>query len=326
MRRFVGRSSAWMMDSVMCAMMNRIQWKLRDHGCTREEFEAYIEACRPFDAETFYFPVVESKGPDLSQSAAIGWPRIVEWPTPHPSGFVENDTARALFFSSTGDWTRPAVIVLHALMSASDIGYRRMARWFNLQGWNVVFPHLPFHYSRAPHGFRPGSLAITANLPRNAETLRQGVTEIRQIMAALRARGTREFGMLGTSYGGWTAALAAPLEPDFRFVSLIQPIVDIEHVIWESPIAAGLRRVVQNNGIARGTSADHSHLSSPMHVPASTAPMRLIVSGEYDSVSPRAPLLTMRKRWNDTDLVSVPQGHFGYRALAAAREWIAPIL
>lgn len=320
------RSFAWMMDQMMCAMMNRIQWALRHDACTREEFDAYLEACRPFSAETFYYPGQEARTPEFPSDTSSSWPLTIEWPSPHPSGFKENDIARALYFPSDNDTARPTLVVLHALMSASDIGYRRLAKWLNQRGWNVVFPHLPFHYSRVPRGFRQGSLAISSHLPRNAETLKQGVMEIRQIMAALRKKGCREFALLGTSYGGWTAALTAPLEPDFRFVALVQPIVDIEHVIWESPIAAGLRKTVLQNGIFPGQSTDHAHLSSPLHTASPSATHRLIVAGEFDSISPVGPLLKMKEHWGNTDFISVRQGHFGYRALASAQKWMTPLL
>ncbi len=132
-------------------------------------------------------------------------------------------------------------------MSASDAGYRGTAKWFNDRGWNAVFPHLPFHYSRKPRGFFNGELAVTANLIRTGETLRQGVTELRQLMQILRDSGSREFGILGTSYGGWTAALLSFLE-ELRFLALIQPIVSVEHAIWENPGSAAMRRILPRAG------------------------------------------------------------------------------
>ncbi len=71
------------------------------------------------------------------------------------------------------------MIFLHALMSASDIGYRRIAARLNRRGWNVVLMHLPYHYSRVPRGHFNGALALTANLPQNAETLRQAVNSVK---------------------------------------------------------------------------------------------------------------------------------------------------
>src|SRR6476620_5638265 len=63
--------------------------------------------------------------------------------------------------------------------------------------------HLPYHYSRFPRGHWNGELAITADLIRNAEGLRQAVIELRQLMATLRERGREEIGVLGTKKGGW---------------------------------------------------------------------------------------------------------------------------
>ena len=60
-------------------------------------------------------------------------------------------------------------------------------------------------------------------------------------MATLRERGCEEFGVLGTSYGGWIGALLAMVERDFRFVALMAPIVNVEHAIWGSPAARFMR-------------------------------------------------------------------------------------
>ena len=61
-------------------------------------------------------------------------------------------------------------------------------------------------------------------------------------MIGLRAHGCREFGVLGTSYGGWIGALLAMVESDFRFVALMAPLVNIEHAIWENPASFVMRR------------------------------------------------------------------------------------
>jgi pimeloyl-ACP methyl ester carboxylesterase len=106
------------------------------------------------------------------------------------------------------------------------------------------------------------------------------------------------------------------------FVALVQPIVDVEHVIWESPAASAIRRIIRAKGIAPGNSRPHAHLSSPLHAPVPNAKHRLIVAGEFDTVTPPDRLAQMAKNWPGTDFIRVRQGHFGYRALAAAKEWI----
>jgi pimeloyl-ACP methyl ester carboxylesterase len=312
------RTVASAMDTVMCAMMNRMQWRLRHHAGSRAEFEAYLAKCEPLTRETFY----GLNGSPVALPSTGGAVRSIEWPSPVSTGFPENDTARALWFVGPAGPAAPTAIVLHALMSASDIGYRRLAGWFHERGWNMIFPHLPFHYSRKPHGH-----AVTANLPLVAEGLRQSVVEIRQLMAALRANGCGEFGLLGTSYGGWAGALLSFVESDFRFLTLIQPIIDVEHVTWESPAAAAIRRIIAAKGISPGDGNRHSHLSSPLHGLPLTPPERItLIAGSYDTVAPPSGLRELAVAWPGSQFVEVRQGHFGYAALAEAKRRIEPLL
>ena len=323
MRTFVERSVAGAMDSVMCAMMNRTQWALRGQATTREKFNAYLAQCEPLSREEFY--AVNGAAP-IESSPHEGIVTI-EWPSPVKTDFPENDHARALWFIGPRGPSAPTAIVLHALMSASDIGYRRLAAWFHAHGWNMIFPHLPFHYSRKPRGYSNGALAVTANLPLVAEALRQAVVEIRQLMAHLRSRRCAEFGLLGTSYGGWAGSLLSFVEPDFRFLTLIQPIIDVEHVTWESPAAAAIRRILAARGIAEGDSSRHAHLSSPLHGRPLTPPDRIVlIAGSYDTVAPASELRELANAWRGSHYVEVRQGHFGYAALAEAKRRIAPLL
>ena len=213
------------------------------------------------------------------------------------------------------------VIMLHALMSATHIGYRRWAACFNDLGWNACFVHLPYHYSRVPRGYWNGELAITADLIRNAEGLRQGVMEVRQLIGALRKHGCREFGILGTSYGGWIGALLAMVESDLRFVGLMAPIVNVEHAIWQNPGTAFMRRELRRAKIAPELVARHFHLSSPLHNEPLCDPAQILfVSGDFDLIARSEDIDAIQQKWRGSELLCVPQGHFGYRMM---RETVA---
>jgi pimeloyl-ACP methyl ester carboxylesterase len=206
-------------------------------------------------------------------------------------------------------------------MSATRIGHRRCAERFNRLGWNACFLHLPYHYSRVPRGYWNGELAITCDLIRNAEGLRQGVIEVRQLISALRQRGCRDFGVLGTSYGGWIGALLAMVERDLRFIALMAPIVNVEHAIWESPAARFMRRELRRANIDPFLIARHFHLSSPMHnQPLCDAGRVLFVSGEFDLIARPIDVEEVHAKWRGSELLRVSQGHFGYRIM---RETIA---
>ena len=309
---------AWLVDGAMCNMMHALQWRRRADTCTREELASYIARHAPMTREEFY-RMPPSERPSLKNS----W---IEWDTPHPTGHPENDRARVRFFPAR-DQNAPTVLILHALMSASDIGYRRLAAWFNDNGWSAAFPHLPYHYSRTPKKTLNGELAITANLVRNAEGIRQAVVEQRQLMALLRTRGTRDFAILGTSYGGWTGGLLSLLESDFRFVALVQPIINTEKAVWENPGAAVMRRELRARGHAPGNTLPFEHLASPQRGKPLCDPANILVTGGlHDRISPITDLEKLTESWPGSKLLRVPQGHFGYRALRETMTQIEPMI
>ena len=309
------RQWARVTDASTCALLNLAQWRHRHHASTREELSAYLAACEPLTREEFY------AAPELAPLEES--PVHLVWPTPHNSGLDHNDRASAWLQPCERGWSAPTVLILHALMSVNDVGYRRLAARFNELGWNAVFLHLPFHYARRPRGFLNGELAVTANLVRNGHGLRQGVSELRQLMAWLRAQGCREFGIFGTSYGAWTGALLASVETDISFIALLQPIADVEHAIWQSPAGTTIRRLLQQNGIDGNMTRRHAHLSSPLHGKPATDRDRIIMAiGAYDRIAPPDRVEALAEAWDCARVITSPQGHFGY---VAAREMFAAV-
>ena len=274
--------------------------------------ERYVEECERLNAQQYYASPHDN---NLVEALKNGGATI-EWRSPIETQFAANNVARADFFPSERGRSAPTVLILHALMSTSPTGYRRCAAHFNELGWNACFIHLPYHYSRVPRGYWNGELAITCDLIRNAEGLRQSVTELRQLMSALRERGSGEFGVLATSYGGWIGALLAMVERDLRFAALMAPIVNIEHAIWQSPAARSIRRELRSANIEPCLVARHFHLSSPIHnAPLCDAARVLFVAGEFDSIAPLEQIETIQQKWRGSELLRVRQGHFGYRML-----------
>jgi hypothetical protein len=303
---------ATLADAAMCASMNFVQTR---HGLTatsRAEMESYVEACARISPAQYYDP------------GEAEFPRVINhqdgssycWDSPVTTKYPTNNVARIDLFPCRDGWKRPTVLMLHALMSTSDTGYKRWAARFNELGWNAVFFHLPYHYSRVPPGHWNGELAITSDLVRNAEGLRQSVMEVRQVMRNLKRAGCSEFGLLGTSYGAWVAALTCAVEPELRFAALMAPIVNVEHAIWRCPASITMRRQLKKAGIEQELVARHFHLSSALHMDPMTSPDRiLLVAGEYDLVAPADDIGALHRRWSGSELLTIPQGHFGYRMM-----------
>jgi 1-acyl-sn-glycerol-3-phosphate acyltransferase len=306
------RFAASGIDTFLCASINILHTRHRLNGNSRAEMERYVGECERLTADQYY---ASPHDDNLAEALGNGHAAIT-WRSPIETQFIANNIARADFFPTKHRRSAPTVFILHALMSASSVGYRRCAEQFNQLGWNACFVHLPYHYSRVPRGYWNGELAITCDLIRNAEGLRQGVIELRQLMSALGESGSGEFGVLATSYGGWIGALLAMVERDLRFVALMAPIVNIEHAIWESPAARCIRRELRRADIEPSLVARHFHLSSPIHnVPLCDPARVLFVAGEFDSIAPLEQLEAIRQRWRGSELLRVRQGHFGYRML-----------
>jgi hypothetical protein len=99
------------------------------------------------------------------------------------------------------------------------------------------------------------------------------------------------------------------------------PIVNVEHAIWESPAARFMRRELHRANIEPSLIARHFHLSSPMHnQPLCDADRVLFVAGEFDLIARPEDVEKIHGKWRGSELLRVPQGHFGYRML---RETIA---
>jgi 1-acyl-sn-glycerol-3-phosphate acyltransferase len=313
------RFNASAVDSLMCASMNILQSRHRLHGRSRDEMERYIEECETLTAQQFY--AVPPNGEFAGRFA--NHRNVITWPSPIKTKFPANNIARVDFFPCKIRWPAPTVFMLHSLLSASRIGYFRCAARLNKLGWNACFVHLPYHYSRAPRGYWNGELAITADLIRNAEALRQGVIELRQLMAALREMGSTDFGVLGTSYGGWIGALLAMVEGDLRFLALMAPIVNVEHAVWQNRATAFMRRELRRANIEPSLIRRHFHLSSPMHNdPVCSGDRVLFVSGNFDSIALANDIERIHQRWRGSQLLRVPQGHFGYRMMRETLAWL----
>jgi 1-acyl-sn-glycerol-3-phosphate acyltransferase len=318
------RVMARAIDSLLCGSINFLHRRHRLNGRSREEMERYLMRYEQVSPQEYYItPQTHMRNGEPDSKPAVDRIRdsrmtTLSWRSPIKTAFDENNVARADFFRwNARKWQdAPTVFLLHALMSSSPTGYYRWAERFNELGWNACFVHLPYHFSRVPSGYRNGELAITPDLVRNAEGLRQGVIELRQVMDALRAEGCREFGVLATSYGGWVGALLTLVESDFRFVALMSPIVNVEHAIWQSPAARCLRRELLHANVDRSLVARHFHLSSPLHGQPVCDPGRILfVAGEFDTIAPPAEIEAIHKRWRGSELLRVRQGHFGYRMM-----------
>ena len=115
----ISRASHFIMDALMCTMMNAAQWRLRHHAVSRERLEEYLVSCANLDLQTYY---------TLPPAEKTQWRRKgnrISWNSPIAGIYPENNKASADLYDTLDRGSSkgaPTVILLHALMSANDFG------------------------------------------------------------------------------------------------------------------------------------------------------------------------------------------------------------
>jgi dienelactone hydrolase len=205
----------------------------------------------------------------------------------------------------------------HGLMSVSDIGYRLWARRLNERGWNAVFVHLPYHYSRRLPWHFHGELCVGGELLRTAAGIRQSVVECRIVLQQLRKKGGHLFGGWGTSYGGWIMALLACFEPLLQRLILVEPILNIDNAIWKAPSSVALRAGLRRVGLAPDDTAGSMRLVCPGKLKALLPGKHLLLlAGQYDQIAPPEEIEELARSWDKAHFACFPQGHVGYTLMS----------
>lgn len=302
------KTTARVADGATCGLMRYFQWRLRREVSEVSQLQRYVGQHAGMKLEDYH-----AEPPEPPVSPPPDQAGLQTWASPCPGPFEENNQVRVRFFPSRKGWEAPTVLFLHALMSASVRGYVGWAQKFNALGWNACFIELPFHYGKTPRGYLNGELAISSDLVRTAEAIRQGVAEVRQVLKLLRRHGGHRFGLWATSYGGWIGGVTAALEADWEFLLFITPVVDVDHAIWESTASVELRRQLHRAGIERSMTRPMMSLTSPSRMRPRIEGERILVGGgHYDQMVDPAHLTSLESSWPGTKTYFLPQGHFGY--------------
>ena len=273
----------------------------------RARWDSFTEEWKQRPVEHFYTIPEGFVPPDLPEKGRL------HFPSPYPGEHAPNNTAAFDFFPSAAGWSAPTMLLAHGLMSVSDLGYRLWARRLNARGWNAVFVHLPYHYSRRLPGHFHGEYSVGGELLRSAFGVRQSVVECRIVLQQLQRKGGRLFGAWGTSYGGWIMALLGCFEPLLQRLILVEPILNIDNAIWRSPSSVSIRAALRRVGINPEDTAGNMRLVCPATLkPFPDAQHILLLAGQYDKIAPPGEIEDLSRLWGGTRFACFPQGHVGY--------------
>jgi dienelactone hydrolase len=158
--------------------------------------------------------------------------------TPHS----ENDLVNARWFAARG---RRAVILLPH-WNADALAYNSLCKVLNLLGISVLRLSMPYHDIRMPAELQRADYAVSANIGRTLDSVRQGVIDIRSCLDWLQLQGYRNLGVVGTSLGSCYAFIASAHDPRIRVAAFNHASTYFADVVWHGQTTRHIRQGIES--------------------------------------------------------------------------------
>src|SRR6201987_2531513 len=157
--------------------------------------------------------------------------------TPYP----ENNLVNARWFAARG---RRAVVLLPH-WNADALAYNSLCRVLNLMGIAVLRLSMPYHDIRMPAEIRRADYAVSANIGRTMDAVRQSVVDFRCCLDWLDLQGFSNFGIVGASLGSCYAFIAAAHDPRIRVAAFNHASTYFADVVWHGQSTRHIRQGIE---------------------------------------------------------------------------------
>jgi hypothetical protein len=247
--------------------------------------------------------------------------RNFSFPTPRRCEDEENNTVYGRLYRCGQRWRERPVIVL--LDGAPALGYHTVLPWIarrlNRAGLNAALLVAPYQLRRRPR--RP----IEENCLEFARAMAQNVAEIRALSGWLLDEGCPSVGLVGISFGGWTAGLTACSDARIAAAVLMMPAVRMfcpPPVVW--PRVKEALRALRPAQEAMDTTRLNLILSTPV-IPKENI---LLIEGIHDLFADRQAIEELWQKWQQPEIWRLPCGHINAQPGLIERvlRWLAPRL
>ena len=166
---------------------------------------------------------------------------FLRFSSPVNTPFAENNLVNARWFPVPG---RRAVVLLPH-WNSDAISYVSLCRVFNLLGVAVLRLSMPYHDIRMPAEISRADYAVSANIGRTLDAVRQGVVDIRCCFDWLEQQGYNKVGIVGTSLGSCYAFIAAAHDPRVRVAAFNHASTYFADVVWHGQSTRHIRQGIE---------------------------------------------------------------------------------
>jgi dienelactone hydrolase len=178
--------------------------------------------------EVKVFSTREVPDPKLEAKVRGTHADFLRFTSPVKTPYPENDLANARWFPARG---RRAVVLLPH-WNADALAYNSLCRTLNWMGIAVLRLSLPHHDIRRPSEIHRADYAVSANIGRTMDAMRQGVVDVRCCVDWLESQGYNRLGIVGTSLGSCYAFIATAHDARISVAAFNHASTYVADVVW----------------------------------------------------------------------------------------------
>lgn len=188
------------------------------------------------------FSTREIPDPRLEAKVRGTYADFLRFTSPVRTPYPENNLASARWFPARG--RRALVLLPH--WNSDAISYTGLCRVLNWMGVAVLRLSMPYHDVRRPGEIRRADYAVSANIGRTLDAVRQGTIDIRCCLDWLEQQGYSRLGIVGTSLGSCYAFLAAAHDPRIRVAVFNHASTYFADVVWHGQSTRHIRAALES--------------------------------------------------------------------------------
>jgi dienelactone hydrolase len=191
--------------------------------------------------EVQVFSTREMPDPKLEAKVKGTFAEFLRFPSPVRTPYAENNLVNARWFPARG---RRAVVLLPH-WNSDAISYVGLCRVFNVMGIAVLRMSMPYHDIRMPSEIQRADYAVSANIGRTLDAVRQGVVDIRCCFDWLEQQGYTRLGIVGTSLGSCCAFIAAAHDARIQVAAFNHASTYFADVVWHGQSTRHIRQGIE---------------------------------------------------------------------------------
>jgi dienelactone hydrolase len=192
--------------------------------------------------EVQVFSTREIPDPKLEAKVKGTFAEFLRFTAPVKTPYPENNLVNARWFPARG---RHAIVLLPH-WNADAIAYVSLCRVLNMLGISVLRLTMPYHDIRMPSEISRADYAVSANIGRTLDAVRQGVVDVRCCLDWLEQQGYNRLGIVGTSLGSCYAFIAAAHDARIRVAAFNHASTYVADVVWHGQSTRHIRQGMES--------------------------------------------------------------------------------